>query len=82
MFGYDPDEMVGKPIFDFVAPDEREKAKSAVRAKFAGEMEIKPFSRKYIRKDGSLLNVMITERLIRTEHGVCTGMRSMVQHAA
>ena len=81
MLGFSVDEMIGRPVFDFIAPEDREPAREAVRAKMAGTMQIKPFTRNYIRKDESVISLFIREKLIKDKTGAITGIRSTVQEA-
>ncbi len=77
LLGYSADEMIGKPIWDFVVETV---AKDAVRAKLrdrSGESEA--FQRTYRRKDGSTIPVLIRDRLLLDASGTPCGMRSAMQ---
>lgn len=61
IFGYRPDEMVGRPMLDFVHPDDRQRTLQAV-----DEIVVvgpKPhFENRYVRKDGAVVHVMWSAR--------------------
>ena len=75
-------EMLGRPIFDFVAEADRDIAREAVRRKIAQEQPIVPFERAYVRKDGEEIQVAIEEQLIFDEQGKVIGIRSMLQEVS
>lgn len=61
LLGYKPEELIGKPIIDFVHPDDREKTLAAA----ARVMQGKPhahFENRYIRKDGHIVEIMWSAR--------------------
>lgn len=61
VFGYRPEEMVGRLILDFVHPDDRNRTQQAVREILQGEL--KPnFENRYVRKDGSIAQIMWSAR--------------------
>ncbi len=76
LLGVQPGEMLGREIFEFVAPEEREASRSAVARKIAGVQALKPFRREYLRRDGTRLMLEIHENLIQDASGCITGIRS------
>lgn len=61
VFGYRPDEMIGKLILDFVHPEDRKITRQAVKEILQGEL--KPnFENRYTRKDGSIAHIMWSAR--------------------
>jgi PAS domain S-box-containing protein len=76
LLGYAPGAILGRPIWEFVAPEEREQSREAVRRKLAGEQPFLPFTREYQRQDGSRIIVEIHEGLIRDAAGRVVGIRS------
>ncbi|WP_428398998.1 diguanylate cyclase domain-containing protein [Marinobacter salarius] len=61
VFGYLPEEMIGRRILDFVHPEDLEKTRQAVKEILRGEL--KPyFENRYIRKDGSTAHIMWSAR--------------------
>lgn len=53
VFGYRPEEMVGKPMIGFVHPDDRERTLRAADEVVHGAEKI-GFENRYLRKDGSI----------------------------
>lgn len=61
IFGYRPDEMIGRVIFDFVHPDDIEYTRhTAEQVMTAGT--IRQVENRYIHKDGSIVHIMRTAR--------------------
>jgi PAS domain S-box-containing protein len=65
LLGFDRAQMVGRPVWEFVAPEVRETSRHAVARKIAGEQALAPFLREYLRADGAQVIVEIHDRLIR-----------------
>jgi diguanylate cyclase (GGDEF)-like protein/PAS domain S-box-containing protein len=57
IFGYRPDEMTGRQLFDFLYPEDRERTAEEATKVMAGLPRI-GFENRYVRKDGSLATVM------------------------
>ena len=79
MLGYTRDEMLGRPIFDFVTPEYREKAREAVREKAAGRLPLATIERPYVTKDGRRIVVSIQENYRLDRDGRIVGLRSTLQ---
>src|SRR5579872_5760150 len=45
MLGYTSEEMIGRPVWQFVAADQQEQCREAIRRKVAGEEHLAPFER-------------------------------------
>jgi len=57
LWGYTPDELIGRPYIDLVHPDDRVKSTAAdKRLRESGK--ISDFVNRYIRKDGSIVDVL------------------------
>jgi PAS domain S-box-containing protein/diguanylate cyclase (GGDEF)-like protein len=80
MLGYTIDDMIGRPIFDFIPPDEREEAVRNFEKKISVPVKLKGFERKYHRKDGEVIWVRIEDRHVVDRHGNVIGMRSTLQN--
>jgi diguanylate cyclase (GGDEF)-like protein/PAS domain S-box-containing protein len=61
VFGYRPDEMVGRRFMDFVHPDDHERTTLAATRIIAG-LHTVDFINRYLRKDGTVLHVMWSSR--------------------
>jgi PAS domain S-box-containing protein len=79
LLGYAREEMIGRPIFDFVHPSQRETSRVAVEERIRGGAPADPIERTYVTRDGRELIVSIENRLIRDDQDRVTGIRSTVQ---
>jgi len=74
-----PDQLVGRHVWDFVAPDQQEGFRAAAMQRIERGEEIEPFECQYLLDDGSQITVEIHENLIRNDAGEVTGtVRSLV----
>jgi two-component system, LuxR family, sensor kinase FixL len=78
LFGFRPEEMVGRPIWDFMAPEDREKTRAGLLQRIADEQPLVPLEREYKRRDGSSLVMEIHQKRIRDEAGHATGLRTFL----
>jgi PAS domain S-box-containing protein len=76
LLGLSPTDMVGKPVWDFVAPEEREESRESVRRKFAEGRVRPPYERKYRAPNGEERIFQTHERLITQPDGEVTGIRT------
>lgn len=61
IFGYPPQEVIGRPMIELVHPDDRARTLSAVDEIVAGDA--KPaFENRYVRKDGAVVHIMWSAR--------------------
>ena len=61
IFGYQPEEMIGRPVLDFVHPDDQRRTADVVEEILKGDP--KPsFENRYVRKDGSIAHIMWSAR--------------------
>ena len=81
LLGVEPSEMLGKPIFDFISPDQQATSREAVKRKLSGQQAIAPFLHEYTRSDGRPLTVEVYDALIRDESGAVVGIRSALLDA-
>ncbi len=79
MLGYSRAEMLGRPIFDFIHPSQREVARAAVRDRIEGQIPVRQIERIYLTKDGRELSVLIENRLTYDADGRVVGIRSTIQ---
>lgn len=68
IFGYAPDEVIGRQMIHLVHPDDRGKTMAAVREIMSGQ-EKTQLENRYIRKDGEVVHIMWSARWV-PEHGV------------
>jgi PAS domain S-box-containing protein len=76
LLGFDRHELLGRPAWHVVAPEQRELSRQRVRAKLTGLEQLAPFERPYTRRDGSTLLLEVHEKLIRDETGRTVGIRT------
>jgi two-component system sensor histidine kinase/response regulator len=75
LLGFRSDEIIGKPIWQFVAPKQREFCRETVLRKASGAGTLAPHPLEYVRKDGVRLIAEVHENLIREATGSIVGMR-------
>lgn len=68
LLGYTPDQMIGKPYADFIAPEEKQKVQDNFRRLDHDGMS-PLFERVMVRKDGSRCNVEFNATAFRDEQG-------------
>lgn len=73
LLGYSAEELQGRHAWDFIL---EKVSQGAIAAKMSEEMALHPIERTFIRKDGSLVPVMIHDQLIRDATGEVIGLRS------
>ena len=76
LLGCQPEEIIGKHVWDFVAPEEQEQRQEAVRQRLAGNQPLEPSRLAYPRQDGARITVEIHENFIRDADGQVVGIRS------
>jgi PAS domain S-box-containing protein len=61
IFGYRPEEMIGKPMIQFVHEPDRQRTLQAVSRIMDGYLQ-RHFENRYVRKDGRLVHIMWSAR--------------------
>ncbi|QDE30998.1 diguanylate cyclase domain-containing protein [Shewanella polaris] len=61
IFGYPPDEVIGKPMIDYVYPDDGEVTLNVVKGLLNGNLQPR-FENRWVRKDGSIIHVLWSAR--------------------
>jgi PAS domain S-box-containing protein len=80
MLGYTEDEMIGRPIWEFISDYDVETARQSFASKIKGVFEQgKGFERRYKRKDGKDIIVLIYDRLLFNSEGLITGVTSTIE---
>jgi PAS domain S-box-containing protein len=69
-----PDQVLGRKAWEFVAPDQQENFHQAMTERIASGIEAGPFECDYMLDDGSRITVEIRENLIRGDHDEVTGV--------
>lgn len=80
MLGYTAEEVLGRHVWEFV--QELEVSRQAVTDKLSGTQPLETFERTLIRKDGTLVPVLIEESYLRNAEGRIIGIRTTVQDIA
>jgi PAS domain S-box-containing protein len=78
LLGFDPCEMIGRPIWDFIAPEGRETGQEAVRQIIADKDRRPYYEREYTRRDGATVALEIHSRIIRDGLNRIVGVRSFL----
>ncbi len=66
IFGYRPEEMIGRPMIDFVAEEDRARTLQTASNVLAGRAQ-SLFENRYLRKDGQIVHVMWSARWSEAE---------------
>jgi len=69
MLGYSEEEMLTKTFSDITHPDDVQIGLDAGKKLVSGELDYASFEKRYIRKDGRIINVIISPTVIRSEDG-------------
>ena len=76
LLGYEAGEMVGRPVWEFVAATDRENSREAIRRNLSGAQPLAPVQRRYVRRDGCELRLEIHDSLVRNATGETAGIRT------
>jgi PAS domain S-box-containing protein len=78
LLGYEASEMLGRPIWEFVAGAQRESIRELYRQKLSGERPLEPTQRLYKRCDGGESWVEIHDARVCDATGETIGMRTLL----
>jgi PAS domain S-box-containing protein len=78
LFGFSEQELVGHPIWDFMASGDREKTRTGLLQRIADEQPLVPLEREYKRRDGSSVIMEIHQKRVRDAAGRPTGLRTFL----
>jgi two-component system, sensor histidine kinase and response regulator len=76
MLGYTEEEMVGRPVWDFIVEDPDQ---DIIPVELAAELRLEATQRTFRRKDGTEIPVLMRHKLISDAEGNIRGMRSTLQ---
>jgi PAS domain S-box-containing protein len=76
LLGYESGEMLGRPVWNFIAGADREASREVFRRKLSGELPLEPYQRRYVRRGGGELWIEIHDILVRNATGETVGMRT------
>jgi PAS domain S-box-containing protein len=73
LLGYDdPDELLGRSVFDFVHPADRSRVATIARRRVAGEQVPDQYEARLLQKDGTVIDVQLYSRLTEYEGQIST----------
>jgi two-component system sensor kinase FixL len=78
LFGFSAEEMIGRPVWDFMASEDREKTRAGLLKRIADEQPLVPLEREYKRRDGTSVIMEIHQKRIRDAAGGPTGLRTFL----
>ncbi|WP_102109804.1 ATP-binding protein [Oceaniglobus roseus] len=67
--GYDPGDMIGRPLVDFMTPDSRHKARQRVLPRFMADGVVHDVEYDFLHRDGHAIPVLLTAVANYTETG-------------
>jgi two-component system cell cycle sensor histidine kinase/response regulator CckA len=73
MYGYEPDEMLGRPVLEFVRPERLEQARQVLEELRAGKPRFQ-FDTEHVRKDGAIVFLSVNALPIRDRYGSVIGI--------
>lgn len=76
LLGYPSEEMVGRPIWEFVAPSDRDVSRAATLAKLSAVQPLTPSRRKYLTSRNAILVLEIHESYLLDCEGKIQGIRT------
>jgi PAS domain S-box-containing protein len=72
IYGYEPDELIGRSILEFVPPPKQEQGRQVLAELRAGKPRLR-YETEHLRKDGSLAYLTVNAIPVYDEHGEVTG---------
>lgn len=76
LLGYTAAEMLGRPIWEFMAGVDRDASRAAIGRKISGEQPLAPFRRQFTTRSQGRITVELHDRLIHDVGGRTIGIRS------
>jgi PAS domain S-box-containing protein len=78
LLGYEAADLLGRPVWEFIAEADLEASHEAIRRKLSGEQPSGPVKRRFIRRDGGLLWLEVHDSLVRNPAGETVGIRTVM----
>ena len=78
VFGLPASDMLGKHIWDFMAPEDREKTRAGILPRIIDEQPLVPLERTYKRQDGSAIVMEVQQKRVRDGEGRPIGLRTFL----
>lgn len=78
LLGYTPEELLGKPIFDFIAPEKKKEIKQRYNLQLTGKIKAKKDNRAYVKKDGFKIYVSASDILLYRDDGEIEGVKTIM----
>ena len=75
VFGKEASEILGKPVWEFMVPEQREESRASIKKKFAERRTGGPFERRFRTRNGAESVFRVHDRLLINPKGELTGMR-------
>jgi PAS domain S-box-containing protein len=75
ILGYGREELIGKPVVQFIVMTET--SERSIEKKLSGLVELKPFVRTFVRKDGRSITLLLLDRHLKDSHGRIVGIRTV-----
>jgi PAS domain S-box-containing protein len=75
LLGYEREDLVGKPVVQFIVMTET--SERSIEKKLSGLVELKPFVRTFVRKDGGSITLLLLDRHLKDSHGSIVGIRTV-----
>ena len=79
LLGDEPGGIVGRPLIDFMAAEEREAARRAIEEKLSGARVLRPYRQVLVTRDGRRLPIELRERIHRDDEGRIVGIRCVLR---
>ena len=79
LFGYRPEEVIGKHASMLVAPEERESPAQLVANKLAQGQSVEPFEAVALKKDGTRVEILVSASSMVGRHGEIVGSSVVIR---
>ncbi len=77
ILGYEPEEMVGRPVFDFMLPKDIESSREAYKQIIEGGKQFWDYENRWISKDGRIVTIVWNFVAILDKHGNVMGTQGV-----